>query len=69
MVDLSTTKVEYMASTHASKESIWLRRLCFDIGVDVGKITICCDSQSAIFLQRIQLSMLEQSTLMCSFTL
>ena len=34
VVSLSTTKVEYMAATHACKEAIWLGRLCFDIGVD-----------------------------------
>ena len=44
MVALSTSKAKYMAATHACKEAIWLRRLCSDIGVDVGKITILCDS-------------------------
>ena len=44
MVALSTTEAEYMAATHACKEAIWLRRLCSDIGVDAGKITISCDS-------------------------
>jgi hypothetical protein len=48
MVALSTTEAEYMVATHACKEAIWLKRLCFDIGVDAGKITISCDSQSAI---------------------
>jgi hypothetical protein len=27
IVALSTTKVEYMVSTHASKEELWLQRL------------------------------------------
>ena len=44
VVALSTIEAEYMASTHACKEAIWLRRLCYDIDVDVGQITICCDS-------------------------
>lgn len=41
-----------MATTHACKESIWLRRLCSNIGFNVGKITICCDSQSVICLAK-----------------
>ena len=41
-----------MATTHACKEAIWIRRLCSDIGVDAGKITISCDSQSAIRLAK-----------------
>ena len=28
VVALSTTKAEYMAATHASKEVVWLQRLC-----------------------------------------
>ena len=34
MVSLSTIEDEYMAATHACKEFIWPRRLCFDVGVD-----------------------------------
>ena len=52
VVALSTTEAEYMAATHACKEAIWLKRLCSDIGVDAGKITISCDSQSAICLAK-----------------
>lgn len=36
MVALSTTEVEYMATTHACKEAIRLKRLCSNIGFDVG---------------------------------
>jgi len=50
VVALSTTEAEYMAENHACKEAIWLNRLCLDIGVDVGQITISCESQSAICL-------------------
>ena len=32
VVALSTTEVEYMAATHASKEVVWLQRLCLEIG-------------------------------------
>ena len=52
VVALSTIEDEYMAATHACKEAICLRILCFDVGVDAGKITICCDSQSTIFLAK-----------------
>ena len=52
MVNLSSMEDEYMAATHACKEAICLRRLCFDIGVDARKITILCDSQSAICLAK-----------------
>ena len=41
-----------MATTHACKEAIWLRRFCFDIGFDAGHITICCNSQIVIFLAK-----------------
>jgi hypothetical protein len=33
VVALSTTKVEYMETTHACKEAIWLQRLCSSIGL------------------------------------
>ena len=59
MVALSTIEVEYMAATHAFKEAIWLRRLCFDVGVDVGHITIWCIVRVLFALQGIQLSILE----------
>ncbi|XP_059066100.1 secreted RxLR effector protein 161-like [Cryptomeria japonica] len=49
---LSTTEAEYMASTHACQEVVWLKRLCSDVGSDVGKITILCESQSAICLAK-----------------
>lgn len=52
MVALSTTEAEYMATTHAYKEAICLRRLCSGISVDAGKITISCDIQSAICLAK-----------------
>jgi hypothetical protein len=33
IVALSTSEAEYMAATHASKEAIWLQRLCSGIGL------------------------------------
>eukprot|EP00253_Pinus_taeda_P014965 PITA_14965 len=50
VVALSTTKAEYMVATHASKEVVWLQRLCSSMGLVQEAIRIYCDNQSAIFL-------------------
>ena len=50
LVALSTTEAEYMVATHASKEAVWLQRLCSNRGLVQGAIRIDCDSQSVIFL-------------------
>jgi phosphoribosyl-AMP cyclohydrolase len=47
---LSTTKVEYMESTHASKEAVWLKILCLGIVLVQQAIRIDCDIHSAVFL-------------------
>jgi hypothetical protein len=52
VVALSTTKVEYMAAIHASKEAVWLQRLCSGIGLVQQAVRIDCYSQSAIFLAK-----------------
>eukprot|EP00253_Pinus_taeda_P036452 PITA_36452 len=52
VVALSTTEAEYMAATHASKEAVWLQRLCSSMGLVQGAIRIDSDSQSAIFLAK-----------------
>jgi hypothetical protein len=52
VVALLTTEVEYIAATHASKEAVWLQRLCSSIGLVQEAIRIDCDSQSAIFLAK-----------------
>eukprot|EP00253_Pinus_taeda_P009482 PITA_09482 len=52
VVALSTTEAEYRAATHASKEAVWLQRLCSSMGLVQGAIRIDCDSQSAIFLAK-----------------
>ena len=41
-----------MAATHASKEVVWLQRLCLEIGFKQQTVRIDCDSQSAIFLAK-----------------
>ena len=53
VVALSTIEAEYMAATHASKEAVWLQRLCSSMGLVQGAIRIDCDNQSAIFLAKI----------------
>jgi len=52
VVALSTIEAEYMAATHASKEEVWLQRLCSSMGLVQEAIRIDCDSQSAIFLAK-----------------
>ena len=52
IVALSIAEAEYMAATHASKEVIWLQRLCSSMGLVQGVIRIDCGSQSAIFLAK-----------------
>jgi phosphoribosyl-AMP cyclohydrolase len=52
VVALSTTEAEYMAATHASKEAVWLQRLCSGIGLVQQAVRLDCDSQSAIFLAK-----------------
>ena len=51
VVALSTTEAEYIATTHASKEPVWLQRLCSSMGLVQGDIRLDCDNQSAIFLE------------------
>ena len=53
VVALSTIDDEYMAATHASKEVVWLQRLCSKLGFKQEVVRIDCDSQSAIFLVKI----------------
>ena len=49
---LSTTEVEYMEDNHASKEAVWLKRLCSGIGLVQQEMRLYCDSKSAIFLEK-----------------
>jgi hypothetical protein len=49
---LSTTKVEYMAIAHASKEAVWLQILCLGIGFVQKAVRIDFDSQSAMFMAK-----------------
>ena len=76
VVAFSTTEAKYMAASHASKEEVWLQRLCSSMGLVQGAIMIDCDSQSAIFLaknptyhSKTLLIIQRQSTLMFNITL
>jgi hypothetical protein len=51
IVALSTTEVECMETTHASKEAVWLQRLCSGIGLVQQAVRLYCDNQSVIFLE------------------
>nr|GEY30295.1 retrovirus-related Pol polyprotein from transposon TNT 1-94 [Tanacetum cinerariifolium] len=52
VVALSTTEAEYMALTEAVKESIWLKGLLIELGVNLRSVVINCDNQYAIHLSR-----------------
>ena len=49
---LSTIEVEYMATTHARNEAIWLQILCSGIGLVQQVVRIEFDSPSANFLAK-----------------
>ena len=50
VVALSTTEVEYVAATKASKEMIWLQRFMEELGKKQENSRLYSDSQSAIHL-------------------
>ena len=52
VVALSTTEAEYMAATQACKETIWIQRLIEELGHKQQKISVYCDSQSALHIAR-----------------
>jgi hypothetical protein len=53
IIMLSTTEAEYVASTQAAKEAIWLRSLLGEVfGKFCGPTTLYGDNQSAIMLSR-----------------
>ncbi|XP_042016432.1 secreted RxLR effector protein 161-like [Salvia splendens] len=54
MVALSTTEAEYMALTAAVKESLWLRVIAAEFGVEHKAIPIGCDSNGASTLSKHQ---------------
>ncbi len=49
----STVEAEYMATSHGTKEAIWLRQLMADVGCAQGEATtIMCDNQGSISLAK-----------------
>nr|GEX12917.1 retrovirus-related Pol polyprotein from transposon TNT 1-94 [Tanacetum cinerariifolium] len=52
VVALPTTEAEYMALTEALKESIWLKGLLIELGVNLRSVVVNFDNQSAIHLLR-----------------
>jgi hypothetical protein len=54
MVAMSTTEVEYMAATEAAKEALWLTGLVKELCIQQGRVSLHCDSQSAIYLAKNQ---------------
>jgi predicted lipase len=53
-ITLSMTKAEYMASTQATKEAIWMTKLMKELGYMKEKkaMVIRCDNQGAISLTK-----------------
>jgi hypothetical protein len=52
VVALSTLEDKCMASTHGSKEALWLQILCSGIGFVQKSMRIGSDSSSAMFLAK-----------------
>jgi hypothetical protein len=52
VVSLSTTKLEYIAATEASKEMIWLQRFMEELGKKQDNNRLYYDNQSAIHLAK-----------------
>jgi hypothetical protein len=52
VVSLSTTKEDYVSTTDASKEMIWLQRFMEELGKKQENNRLYCDSQSAIHLAK-----------------
>ena len=51
VVALSTIEVDYVVSTEASKEMIWLQRLMEELGNKQENNRLYCDSESAIHIE------------------
>ncbi|KAE8660346.1 ERAD-associated E3 ubiquitin-protein ligase HRD1A [Hibiscus syriacus] len=52
VVATSTTEVEHVAATQASKETIWLKMLLEELGHNQEYVSLFCDSQSALHLTK-----------------
>jgi hypothetical protein len=52
IVGLSTTEAEYVVSSHACKEAVWLKGLFGEFGRMQDKVKLLCDNQSTIHLAK-----------------
>ena len=52
VVALSTTEAEYMELSTATKEAIWLKAICEELGLQTGSVKMHCDTQSALALAK-----------------
>ena len=53
MIALSTTEAEYIATTHAEKEALWLRIFIVEITQPLTcPVMVYCDNQSAILVSK-----------------
>ena len=48
VVALSTTGAEYMALSTATKEAVWLKAICEELGQQTDNVKMHCDSQNAL---------------------
>ena len=64
IVALSTTEAEYISATEASKEAIWLARLCSEFGHLKRHLFLDVIARVPYVWQRMQCFMLAQSILM-----
>ena len=51
-VALSTTEAEYMATTEACKELLWMKRFLQELGFMQKRYVVLCDNESAIHLAK-----------------
>lgn len=55
VVALSTTESEYIALTEAVKEVMWLKGFISELGISLNRVSVMCDSQSALQLSKNQM--------------
>jgi KUP system potassium uptake protein len=48
VVALSTAESEYMGACSAAREGTWLKRVCLDLGVQLGVLVLHMDNQAAM---------------------
>jgi hypothetical protein len=51
-VACSTVEAEYMAAAFATKEALWLKKLCGDLAIECETVKIGCGNQGAIKLSK-----------------